>query len=283
MKIGKLLFLGLIFCFAVQVSKSQKIESPIMPEENVVYDWELGGFIGIGINFNSGTYTAECPECLFDDASKFGFSIGVKMDYEILRWFYIGANLIYDNESVDGAFRRIESIPLTRGDGSIMDVPIEFRHVMNLKLNSFTLAPNAIFRIDDWLDIRLGFYTDFLFGSNITHTKELLTKTAVLPDGEKVNVTIPNTKNNIAELENHAIPGLSSTVFGLFPQININIPISDGSDFIIGSYLKMPFSAISSQQSNFKIDVWRFFLGLSFDLNDANAYRAKVDAIKNKK
>lgn len=280
MNILKLLFLVVFFSYTTLTAFSQSLDSPIKPVEQVIPDWEIGGFIGIGSNYNSGTYSAECPECLFDDASKFGYTIGAKMDYEITRWFYIGTNLIYDNENVDGSFRRIEQVLLTRTDNSTMNVPIEFRHTMNMKVSSFGIVPNAIFRIDDWLDLRLGFYFDFLFGTNIFHSKELITKSVVLPDGEKVNVTIPNSKGNTFTLEDHEIPGIKSTQYGLFPQVNFNIPLSKDNDLIIGSFMKIPLSTISSTQSDFKINTWRIFFGLSFDLNDDDSYREKLEKQK---
>jgi hypothetical protein len=282
MNILKLLFLVVIFSFTTIKAFSQSLDSPIKPVEQVIPDWEIGGFVGIGSNYNSGTYVAECPDCLFDDASKFGFTIGAKMDYEILRWFYFGVNLLYDNQNVDGSFQRIEQILLTRTDNSTMYVPIEFRQTMNLKVSSLGIVPNAVFRIDDWLDIRLGFYYDFLFGTNITHTKELITKSVVLPDGEKVNVTIPNSKDNSVILENHEIPGINSSQYGLFPQINLNIPLSKDNDLIIGSFMKIPLATISSSQNDFKINTWRIFFGLSFDLNDDDSYRAKLEKNKHK-
>jgi hypothetical protein len=148
-----------------------------------------------------------------------------------------------------------------------MEVPIEFRHILNLEMMSIGLAPNALWRVDNWLDLRFGVFADYIISSNITHTKELLTKTALLPDGEKVKVYIEGYKDNKVVIEDRAIPDLNPLQFGLFPQINFNLPLSESSDLIFGTYMKIPLSKISSIQDNYSHYSWRVFMGVSFDLN----------------
>ena len=275
-QVCKLLLIIVIFAISFNVSKSQKLDSPLEPVQRIVKDWELGFFVGFGANYSSGAYNPECPDCVFDDNSKFGWTIGLKSDREITRSFYFGTNLIFDNQSATGSFRRFEDVPLQRTDGSTMTVPIEFRHTLNLDLYSIGLAPNAVLRINDWLDLRLGLFADYLFSSNVSHVKELLTSSVLLPDGEKVKVSIPNSTDNKATIEDQSIPGLNALQFGIYPQINFNIPISEDDDFFIGGYMKVPLTDLSSLQPGYKHYSWRFILGFSFDLYQDHQETFKV-------
>lgn len=260
----KLLLLLFIFTIITLPLKSQKLDTPLDPVQVDIKDWEIGAFFGIGANYSSGIYKPECPDCDFDDNSKFGWSLGLKSDYEISKKFYIGTNIIFDDLSTDGSFRRFENVPLERADGSIMEVPIEFRHILNLEMKTIGIAPNAIWRITKWFDFRLGIFADFIISNNITHTKELLTKVALLPDGEKVKVSIPDSKDSKVVIEDQSIPDIKSLQFGIYPQINFNIPIGEETDLMIGYFMKIPFSDIREGYSH---NTWRLFFGISYDLN----------------
>lgn len=246
---------------------SQQIESPISPYQVIVHDWEIGFFVGLGANFNTGSYAAECPECIFDDVSKFGFTAGLKTDYQLSKHFYIGASLAYEDLSVKGAFRRIESVALDRVDGTKIYVPIEFRHSSQFDIGTLSIMPNITYRIDRFLDFRLGFFSDFAFNSNFIHSKELLTKSVILPDGEKVSVEIPQQKGNVVELENRSIPNISTPIFGIYPQINFNIELAGTTDMNIGFTYKLPLTNLTSKQ-DFKINSWRIMIGFAFDMYD---------------
>lgn len=265
-----LLTLSLLFLSIIlypNKASSQLIDSPIKPVQVIIHDWEIGAFIGLGANFNSGEYSAVCQECIFDDLSDFGYTIGVKTDYQLTNNIFVGANILYENQMMKGAFRRIESVPLQRADGTMLDVPIEFRHNLEIDLNALTLSPNLTYRINRFLDFKLGFYADLNINSNIMHKKTLLTTSTILPDGEKVEVTIPGEQDNSVNLEDYAIPELSSLQYGLIPQINFNIKLSESTDLLIGGFYKIPFTEMATNQT-LKVNVWRIFFGFSFDIND---------------
>lgn len=262
------LFLLFFFnIFLITKAHSQQIESPISPYQNIIHDWEIGFFLGLGANLNSGEYAAECPDCIFDDVSKFGYTAGIKTDYQLSRTIYVGASLGYEDLSVKGAFRRIESVPLDRVDGTKIYVPIEFRHSSEFQIGAITLMPNITYRIDRFLDFRLGFFTDFAIINNFKHSKELLTNSVILPDGEKVSVEIPQQKDKTVELENRTIPDFSNPIFGIFPQVNFNIELSGTTDMNLGFIYKLPLNNIASSQ-DFKINSWRIIIGFSFDIYD---------------
>ncbi|HAW08744.1 MAG TPA: hypothetical protein DCW42_06195 [Bacteroidetes bacterium] len=265
-------FLALIIIFsAFTFSRlnAQSLESPLEPVFNQVHDFELGGIIALGVNYNSGSYSAECPDCNFESLSKFGFSIGPKLDYAILpNYLYVGIKVLYDNANVSGKFRRIESVPLKLADNTEITTPIEFRHKLDLSVQALSFVPNIFFRISDLFDIRLGLYGDMLLSTNVKHVKELVTHSTVLPNGERVIVTLADMPGNEATLEDREIPGAKSFVIGLSPEVNFNIPLQERWDFIIGTYFKMPFSGISDNQADFKINEWRLYLGVSYNLNN---------------
>ena len=269
-KINTLLISVLLFLinfFPTLSIYPQVIESPLSPYQIIVRDTEIGFFIGLGANYNSGEYSAECPDCIFNDVSKFGYSFGIKGNYQLSKHFFVGASLAYENLSVKGAFRRIESVPLDRIDGTKIYVPIEFRHSADFRIGTISLMPNITYRIDRFLDFRLGFYSDFMFSANFKHDKELLTKSVVLPDGEKVSVEVYQDKDGTVTLEDRPIPNLTNPILGIYPQINFNFELSSSTDMNFGFYYKIPLTNLTKDQS-IRIFSWRIFLGFSFDLYD---------------
>lgn len=269
-KINTFIFLILLFIinfFPPSTVHTQVIENPLSPYQVIIHDTEIGFFVGLGANYNSGEYYAECPECVFDDVSKFGFSIGVKGDYQLSKYFFVGASLGYEDLSMKGSFRRIESVPLDRVDGSTIYVPIDFRHSAEFAISAISFMPNFAFRLDRFLDIRLGFFSDLILSNNFKHNKQLLTKSVILPDGEKVSVEVDQDKDGIVTLEYGNIPNLTNPIIGIYPQLNFNIELSGSTDLNLGFYYKIPLANLTSKQS-FKVNSWRLFLGLSFDLYD---------------
>ncbi|HPD33455.1 MAG TPA: hypothetical protein PKV40_03815, partial [Candidatus Kapabacteria bacterium] len=57
-----------------------------------------------------------------------------------------------------------------------------------------------------------------------------------------------------------------SMVFGIAPEINFNLLLSKDWDFVVGTYFKFPFTGISDNQNDFKINMWRFYLGISYNI-----------------
>ena len=262
----------IIFCAYNYINlNAQPIESPLEPVYYQYHDFELRGIIALGTNFNSGTYSAECPECKFESLSGFGFSIGPEIEYAILpNYLYVAMKILYDNQSLSGKFRRIEAVPIKLADNSQITTPIEFRHTLDLTIQAISFSPNIFFRISGLFDIRLGLYGDYIFSTNVKHTKELLTQSTVLPDGERVVVSLADMPGNIATLEDRAIPGAKSMVFGIAPEINFDILLSKDFDFVAGTYFKIPFTGISDNQTDFKINMWRLYLGISYNLSTGN-------------
>lgn len=269
-KINTLIITILLFIisnFHPSTTAAQQIESPISPYQVIVHDWEIGFYVGFGANYNSGQYAAECPQCVFDDVSKFGFSAGIKTDYQLSKEFFIGASVGYEDLSMKGAFRRIESVPLDRVDGTKIYVPIDFRHNADFRIGTLSLMPNITYRIDRFLDFKIGLFSDFAITNNFLHTKQLLTKSVILPDGEKVSVEIPQDKDGIVTLEDKSIPQFSNPIFGIYPQINFNIALSGNTDMNLGFFYKLPLNKPILNQ-DFKINSWRIFIGFSFDMFD---------------
>lgn len=269
-KINTLIIPFLLFLlniFQPFTSSSQQIESPITPYQVIVHDWEIGFYVGLGANYNSGQYAAECPQCIFDDVSKFGFSAGIKTDYQLSKEFYIGASLGYEDLSIKGAFRRIESVPLDRVDGTKIYVPIDFRHNADFSIGTISFMPNITYRIDRFLDFRVGFFSDFAITNNFLHTKQLLTKSVILPDGEKVSVEIPLDKDGNVTLEDKSISNFNNPIFGIYPQVNFNIELSGTTDMNLGFIYKLPLNKLASNQ-DFKVNSWRIIIGFSFDMFD---------------
>ncbi len=250
MKIG--LFIVILFVTFANI-KAADPSNPLEPAENKPPK-EAGFLLGLGLNQQLGSTWSVCPECIFEDGNKFGYSIGlVYEDYllnNVLKW---GAIALYDNLSIYSSFQEREAFEFRQGEF----IPVNFRHHSDISISEISVIPFVKYSPVDFYFVRIGPKLSTIFSSNLEHRKEILDKTANLPTGEKVSVHYPGSKSTDTTIFNGKYPDINSFQFDLSLMTGFNFEF--GYNFVLSPYfmINIPLTKTSDFGDEFKILDWR--------------------------
>jgi hypothetical protein len=260
-----------LFSMKMEAQKYQ-LSNPLFPSVNSLAEQSIGGFLGIGPNWQGGTHFVECPECYFEDGTATGFTLGAIYQRKFATNFFYGGYLSFDIMNISSTYRETESIDLTAEQsfsGEATNVNIEFRHSADMNLTYFNIAPFVAYNPAGWLTLRAAPKLSIPIGSNITHTKTP-TKSEITIDG--VTGRSPIIERTIQDSK---VTGLTSPLFGSDLTMMFNLTPAENSTFSIGYTQFVPFMETSSFGENFVISSWRAFIEFKYALIGAYDYLPK--------
>jgi hypothetical protein len=250
----------------IEKEQFQKQSNPIKPGRELIPEY-IGIVFGLGQNFQTGKMYVECPQCVFEDGIKFGYTIGIYYESFIVEPLKFGIDVLYDYQGIKSSFVENESVEVR---SEIVDykenVILPFRHTADVNINTLMLIPYLKYSPVEFFYVKLGFSLNFVFSSLLQHDKELLQKKASLSNGTVVQVSIPGSKNNTVTVENGDLVGINKTYFSLNPAIGFTIPFDKDNDILFSPYVmySLPMGIISNIGENFKINTWRLMFELGF-------------------
>lgn len=257
MKLSKL-----ICCiFSVINVYSQPSPSPIRPVSSSVVQHDIGAFIGLGQNFQSGDLYVKCEDCIFSGGTGFGFTFGLLYEYRFLKNFELGASLAYRYLGFSAGFQEISTSDHLYTDYGVINetVDLKYKHTAEVDLHNISISPYLKWTPFKFMFVRVGLGIGTNFSTNIKHTEELDQKTARLSNGEIVTI-----KNNSANqyVQNTDIPDLKSPQLYLQPSIGFNIPFSDDVKFSPILEFGVPMSEFSGYGVGLKSNYWQLLFEL---------------------
>ncbi len=218
---------------------------------------DIGFVIGLGMNFQSGTSYSTCNDCLFEDGSKFGFSLGIVYELPIIeKRLSYGGMLLFDKLDVSTTFREREAFEFEAG----RYVPVNFRHHSDISASSLSLVPYLKWSPADIFFVKIGPSLSYLLQANLHHQKEFLDKTVLLPTGETVAGRFADNNKTIITVEDSEYPDVNKLQFGINTSIGLNFEFEN--NFIFAPYFmyNLPLTNISDFGEDFKIHSWRIML-----------------------
>lgn len=264
----KIFVISFLFLFCISNSISQikkKEDTPLVPTEQK--RTEIGGFIGLGGNSQSGTYITDACQCEFDKGRGFGFTIGAIYESEIVRRLRWGGALAYDLRSFWASYMEREAIEYkSEINGRKENVNVLFRNRSDVGISFLTLMPFVKYLPSKFLFFRLGLGASLVLGSSQLHTKELLDKTAKLSTGEIVETYIPGVDGNVATVEDGEFPQVNSLQFSMEPAIGLNFPLGEKLNFSPAFQYSIPLTKFSENGSDIKLSAWRIILEFKYDI-----------------
>ncbi len=264
----KTLIIILSILFTYSLSFSQQLASPIAPGE-LPPDKQIGILVGFGSNFQSGEFYVECDDCIFDKGNGFGFTIGALYEHEIFESLYLGAQVLFDIMDITSTYRERESIKFKiEGTDDYETVPVLFRHIGEVDLSYFTLAPYIKWSTADFLYFKFALNGSFVINANIKHSQELLDKKALLSNGETATISFGTGKGNTLTLQDEKLPQLNSFQLYLSSAIAFNFRLSHRLFFSPEFQYNIPMNNISEYGKNFKINSWRFLIEIRYSLKE---------------
>jgi hypothetical protein len=214
----------------------------------------IGVFAGLGGNMQSGDYQPNCIECLFSDASGFGYTVGIILNEQFLNNFIsIGGALGIDYMEQSGSYRvnqllRYES--LETGDFIFEEGTL--RYEAQTSYTSLVFMPYIKFEPTEVMFIRLGASCLFPLSSHVLFT-ESPTQNTVKDDQGKIYVL--EAENPVRD--DGEVAEVNSFVLYLSPAIGFNIDLANDIQFSPLFQYNIPMGNISESGNNYQLSSWR--------------------------
>lgn len=253
-------------------SKAQvyELSTPLAPSVNSLAEESIGGFLGIGPNWASGTHYVECDSCFFQDGTATGFTLGAIYQRKAATNIFYGGIISLDIMNIYSSYREIEAIDISEYSESSF-TNVEFRHEANMNLTYLGVAPFIAYNPTGWLTFRVAPKISFPIYSNLLHTKTPLT-TKVSIDGVEGRLRFTEEDTKVQDSE---VTELTSPLIGSDFSLMLNLTPGERSTFSIGYTQNVPFTNTTSFGDNFSINSWRIFVEFKYSIQKAYDLRPK--------
>lgn len=265
MKTYLTLFAIVIFASAnTKAQENYQLSNPLFPSNNSVAEQSLGGFFGIGPNWQGGKHYVDCPGCVFEDGTATGFTFGAVYNRKISNSLYWGGLISLDIMNSSSSFREIESVEAVNPtSGEKTFVNIDFRHTADIKLTYLGIAPYFAYNPAGWLTFRVAPKISFPIYSNLVHKKAINDYNTII-DG--VEGTIQYDGEDGKVIQDSEVPDLTSPLIGSEFTMMLNMALDLDYTLSFGYTHYVPFMVTSSFGEDFVINSWRIFAELKFAL-----------------
>lgn len=252
--------------FAASKLFSQPSPSPIFPVLANQTRQDIGMFVGLGQNYQSGEMYVNCLDCVFKGGTGFGFTFGALYEYQFYGNFEIGAALVYRYLGFSAGFEEITTRNNLYSDYGLINetVNIKFKHTAEVDIHNISISPYIKWTPFEFMFLRTGLAIGTNFSTNIKHTEELSQKTARLSNGEIVAIKNTSTNQYVQDSE---IPDLNSPQLYIQPSIGFNIPFSREIVFSPIIEFGLPLSEFSNYGDGLKSNYWRLLLELRIKIS----------------
>lgn len=243
---------------------SQKLDTPLKPFDNSENANFIGGQLGIGQNFQSGKFFANCIACEFSGGVGLGYDFSIFFEQEIERSKLLwGASVGLNGRNIQSKFTEVESLPFYLTDGSFYDsIPLNIENTADIKLSTVSLVPYVKYLPLNFLALRLGPSFSFVTNNNITHSQAATKSTLTLQNGQTAKIKTIN-----GTIQDSEISQLNSMILGLDFQIAFPMHLGPKWTFAPVFSYNLPFANISEYGQDFRINSWRLLLELKYQLN----------------
>lgn len=232
--------------------------NPIAPGERKEPS-RIGILFGLGQNYQSGTGYVACDSCEFSDGVKFGYTLGLTYEDDIIKeQLFYGVNLLYDYMGVRSTFQEVSAITYKdENSNRIYSIPGKIEHAAEYDFSYISAMPYISWSPFYPMFLKLGVPIGINLTSNVKHTGTLLDKKATLPTGEVVNLYFNETKSDLIEYENAEIKDKTSLVLGLAPALGFDFKTSKTTFLSIYYMHRFSLNPASDFGEDFTLNYWR--------------------------
>jgi hypothetical protein len=289
---------ALVLVFLLPTRSHAQDANPLELSRQSVPDL-LGVVVGPSFHSQIGSFDTGCP-CTFDGGAGAGVAFGVSYDKNILSYgtstkgqLWLGGRLMFETRNVTALFReyelvKVQSLAMRE---QTFETPVQFRHRALAQFSLITFTPYLQWNPFGNFFAQVGFQAGVVTASSMTHTKELLDKIVVLPNGERANVNFidqagkplgdvltvgegedfkrVNTVNTL-QLAATATVGMDipislgksdKQIWRVTPMLNYVLPLTD---------MLVPLADKGAQGSGFRISALQILVSLKLNLEKQN-------------
>jgi len=222
---------------------------------------QIGGWIGFGSAMQNNSLITDACNCSFEGGRGLTFSLGLSYENELTSKMVWGAGLDYRYIGMDARYQETEQMTIEKtAAGTKASIMVPFRHNAELKSSYIGITPYIKYFVGTRFFGRVGINAGMLISPTLTHTKQLLIRSAVLSSGETVIISLdPSTDPRIVSEELAIIqdgPLAQANSFYIGLQSGLGAEFRVGKRAIIGPTVlyTIPFTGMSSYpNSNFTI------------------------------
>ena len=222
---------------------------------------QIGGWIGFGSAMQNNSLITDACNCSFEGGRGLTFSLGLSYENELTSKMVWGAGLDYRYIGMDARYQETEQMTIEKtAAGTKASIMVPFRHNAELKSSYIGITPYIKYFVGTRFFVRVGINAGMLISPTLTHTKQLLIRSAVLSSGETVIISLdPSTDPRIVSEELAIIqdgPLAQANSFYIGLQSGLGAEFRVGKRAIIGPTVlyTIPFTGMSSYpNSNFTI------------------------------
>ncbi len=256
-----------LFLLSSMALYSQRYSDPLTAVPAYENRQDLGVFVGLGQNWQSGDMFAQCEDCVFSGGTGFGFTLGALYEYYLWENFAFGVASTYRYLGFTAEFREIITKDHLYTDNGLIreTVNLRFKHTADVDIHNVSIAPYIKWTPWEFIFIRAGLGIGANISTNIKHTEELDQKTARLSNGEIVFIKNNSSKQYVQDTE---IPDLKSLQIYFLPSIGFNIPFSEDVTFSPVFEYGLSLTEVSTFGNGLKINNWGVLLELRFKLTE---------------
>jgi len=259
----------IIMCFTTQLSAQQgKFATPLQPEDDQTQR-EIGLFVGIGPNFQMGSFRTQCDCPDFENGTGFGWNTGVLYEQDINSDFQFGAALGINSLDITSSYQYNKERAFTStitGFPVTDTVPILFEQEAQASFLNFTAMPYLKWSAADFFFARFGIEAGFNITSNIKQTEEILQKTVKIPStGEIVTVSFADG-SSVSVAEDGEFPNVITPQINLVPAVGFNLKLAKNIFLSPVFSFSYPLTNMSDNGNNFSINNLRFIAELRWAL-----------------
>ena len=258
-----LLILFLIPAAALNDAYSQKLSSPIDPGE-LPQPVEYGLILGIGDNFQTGSFLVDCPDCVFEDGAAFGYSVGASYENYLFHPLRYGIMGLYQQKGIEASYVERELVPIRALEtDNTYNIPVNFRHEAATNIAYLSAIPYIDLTIWNTLFFRLGFSMSYVLNANLEHSKILTDRYASVGNIDSVRIELESGGYQQMVQDSH-FDDVNKLQFSLMPMAGFQF---SPADHVLISPLfayTLPFTNLSENGEDFKIHSWRIMIEVKY-------------------
>lgn len=257
-----IIFYSLTFQGISLYSQRDIAPSPLGPGTGLIQR-ELGIYFGIGPSWQTGEFYASCDCPNFLGGSKLNFEFGLIYKQDLDEIFIFGGKISFWYLANQSSYQQKETVLLKDQADRVYPTPILFRQQLKMNISYFSFDPFFEYRPFVFLFLRFGVRFAFPFASSIEHTKILLQRTALLENGDFIDLSFGNGLQDVS-LENGEIETLTSPFISLQPAIGFDFPLTGNIFGSIGYLQGIPLNTTTTRGNKFKMNYWQIVIEIRY-------------------
>lgn len=258
-RLGLSLILVLTFSMGFSLQAQERLSNPLVPSYGFTMPNYLGGFIGIGNNFQKGKYLVDCPSCEFEGGNGFDLVLGINRSWGIDKGLYFDLGVAYESVNLTSTFREVEQLTdKTYGKTFFA----EFKNEGNINLGIVRLIPEVRYNFFKILFTKVGLNTGLVMANNLKHTQTPVSETVNVPGLGEVFL---DTQGNVRQ--DGPVKNLNTFQAGLNLDLGMFFLIKNTTKISPSIQYYIPFTEIIDNGFGFSVPTLRFMIEVNFKTN----------------